>query len=602
MSKKRIPLFSKIFYPIVCFFGLIGLLALFLFVRIQTRNMERTLIEEHLLLAQILSLQIENYYYKGTWPFSTLKKVSESKNILFWRLVNSDGEIELADDTSLWGKKIQDQDFKTKKIMVKDGILPSTNERIKIIIYPLRIKEKGIPWTLRLGISLKSVREAQRELILTILSLSPLLLLTIYLFPFYLAKNITTPIKRLVKATEIVGKGNLDYTIDIYTSDEIGILTHAFNKMVRDLKKTTISLNYFDTIINTMADSLIVTDAHGKIELINQSALKLLGYKKEEILGKNINSLINVESYFSFKEETKEFIESLEAIWRIKDGREVSVLCSCSEVKNKKGEVTNRIYVARDITEIKKTEEELIQAYKRLKETQDELIQTEKIAAIGKLASGTAHEIKNPLSIIMQGIYLVDNLTPEKSQELKETIETIKEPIKRADNVIKRILNYARASKISRTPQEICGVIEEGISLIEEQLKFKNIKIEREYPSKPILVEADRVMLSQVFLNLATNSQDAMPQGGIIKIKVYEEDDQCVIEFEDTGMGIPQDKLPKIFEPFYTTKRPGEGTGLGLAIVELIINRHNGKIDVESKVNQGTKFIIKLPKLKKEEE
>ncbi len=602
MSKKRIPLFSKIFYPIVCFFGLIGLLALFLFVRIQTRNMERTLIEEHLLLAQILSLQIENYYYKGTWPFSTLKKVSESKNILFWRLVNSDGEIELADDTSLWGKKIQDQDFKTKKIMVKDGILPSTNERIKIIIYPLRIKEKGIPWTLRLGISLKSVREAQRELILTILSLSPLLLLTIYLFPFYLAKNITTPIKRLVKATEIVGKGNLDYTIDIYTSDEIGILTHAFNKMVRDLKKTTISLNYFDTIINTMADSLIVTDAHGKIELINQSALKLLGYKKEEILGKNINSLINVESYFSFKEETKEFIESLEAIWRIKDGREVSVLCSCSEVKNKKGEVTNRIYVARDITEIKKTEEELIQAYKRLKETQDELIQTEKIAAIGKLASGTAHEIKNPLSIIMQGIYLVDNLTPEKSQELKETIETIKEAIKRADNVIKRILNYARASKISRTPQEICGVIEEGISLIEEQLKFKNIKIEREYPSKPILVEADRVMLSQVFLNLATNSQDAMPQGGIIKIKVYEEDDQCVIEFEDTGMGIPQDKLPKIFEPFYTTKRPGEGTGLGLAIVELIINRHNGKIDVESKVNQGTKFIIKLPKLKKEEE
>jgi len=400
MSKKRISLFSKIFYPIVCFFGLVGLLALFLFVRIQTQNMEKTLIEEHLLFAQILSLEIESHYYKGTWPFSALKKVSESKNILFWRLVNSDGEIELADNINLWGKKIQDKDFKTKKIIVKDGILPSTNERIKIIIYPLGIKEKGNPWTLWLGISLRNIRKAQRELILALLSLSPLLLLIIYLFPFYLAKSITTPIKRLVKATQIVGKGNLDYTIDIYTSDEVGILTHAFNKMVKDLKNKTVSLNYFDTIINTMADSLIVTDAHGKIELVNEAAVKLLGYKREEMVGKNIHSLIEVESYFSFKEEIKEPVKSLEAIWHIKGKKEIPVICSCSEVKNKKGEVTNKIYVVRDITDIKRTEEELIQAYKTLKETQDELIQTEKIAALGKLASGTAHEIKNPLSIL----------------------------------------------------------------------------------------------------------------------------------------------------------------------------------------------------------
>jgi len=198
----------------------------------------------------------------------------------------------------------------------------------------------------------------------------------------------------------------------------------------------------------------------------------------------------------------------------------------------------------------------------------------------------------------MQGIYLVDNLVPKKSQELKETIEMIKEAVRRADAVIRRILNYARASKIAKTPHKICEIIEEGISLIEEQLKFKNIKIERDYPAKPIFVEADRVMLSQVFLNLATNSQDAMPEGGVIRIKVYEEDGQCIIEFEDTGVGISQDKLSKIFEPFYTTKKPGKGTGLGLAMVELIINRHNGKIDVESEVGKGTKFTIKLPKLK----
>ncbi len=600
MSKEKITLFSKIFYPIVCFFTLTGLLALFLFIKSQTRNMEKNLIEEHVLLAQVIALQIENYYYRGTWPFSTFKKLGEYKNIAFWRLVNSKGEIELADDTKLWGKRIKDLDFKARKVIVKDGILPSTNEKIKIIVYPLNIKQKGGHWTLWLGISLESIRKAQKELILAALTLSPLVLLIIYLFPFYLAKSIVTPIKNLVKTTEIISKGNLDYTIKIQSRDEVGVLTSAFNRMVKELKKTMISLNYFDSIINTMGEALIVTDAQGKIELVNQAAENLLGYKKEDLLGKSMDSIVSVLPSFISQQESKKMNASIGAIWRINNSREFPALCSCSNVRNREGEVINKIYVVRDITEIKKTEEELIEAYKKLKEVQDELIQSEKIAMIGKLASGTAHEIKNPLSIILQGIYLVDSMISEKTPELKETIEMIKEAVKRADKVIKRILNYARASKLTTTSQRICEVIDEGLSLVEDQLKFKNIKIERNYPPKPILIEADRVMLSQVFLNLATNSIDAMPSGGKIKIKVYEEGDFCIVEFEDIGEGISPERLPKIFEPFYTTKKAGEGTGLGLAIVELIINRHNGKINVESQVGKGTKFIIKLPKLKEE--
>jgi len=600
MSKRKITLFSKIFYPIVCFFTLVGIIVLFLFIRSQTKNMEKNLIEEHILLAQVVALQIESSYHKGMWPFLILKKLTEYKNIVFWRLVNSKGEVELADETKLWGEKIKDLDFKTNKLIVKNGVLPSTEKRIKIIVYPLNIKEERKNWTLWLGISLESVRKAEKELILAGITLFPLILFVLYLFPFYLAKSVTVPIKKLVKATEIVSGGDLDYTIKVKSRDEIGILMGAFNKMVKMLKKTTVSLNYFEEIINTMGEALMVTDSQDRIELVNQAAQDLLGYKKDELLGKNMNSVVSIVSYFASPQESEKMRSSIEAIWRINNGREFPVLCSCSEVRDKEGRVVNKIYIVRDVTHIKKTEEELIEAYKELKKVQDELIQSEKVALIGKLASGVAHEIKNPLSIILQGIYLVDNVVLEKNSELKETIEMIKEAVRRADNVIRRILNYARASKLILQPQRICEVIDEGLSLVEQQLKLKNIEIEREYPSKPILIETDKVMLSQVFLNLATNSQDAMPQGGKIKIKVYEEEDFCIVEFEDTGEGIPPERLSKIFEPFYTTKRAGEGTGLGLAMVELIIARHNGKIDVESQLGKGTKFIIKLPKLKEE--
>jgi len=562
--------------------------------------MEKNLIEEHILLAQVVALQIESSYHKGMWPFLILKKLTEYKNIVFWRLVNSKGEVELADETKLWGEKIKDLDFKTNKLIVKNGVLPSTEKRIKIIVYPLNIKEERKNWTLWLGISLESVRKAEKELILAGITLFPLILFVLYLFPFYLAKSVTVPIKKLVKATEIVSGGDLDYTIKVKSRDEIGILMGAFNKMVKMLKKTTVSLNYFEEIINTMGEALMVTDSQDRIELVNQAAQDLLGYKKDELLGKNMNSVVSIVSYFASPQESEKMRSSIEAIWRINNGREFPVLCSCSEVRDKEGRVVNKIYIVRDVTHIKKTEEELIEAYKELKKVQDELIQSEKVALIGKLASGVAHEIKNPLSIILQGIYLVDNVVLEKNSELKETIEMIKEAVRRADNVIRRILNYARASKLILQPQRICEVIDEGLSLVEQQLKLKNIEIEREYPSKPILIETDKVMLSQVFLNLATNSQDAMPQGGKIKIKVYEEEDFCIVEFEDTGEGIPPERLSKIFEPFYTTKRAGEGTGLGLAMVELIIARHNGKIDVESQLGKGTKFIIKLPKLKEE--
>ena len=264
---------------------------------------------------------------------------------------------------------------------------------------------------------------------------------------------------------------------------------------------------------------------------------------------------------------------------------------------------------------LQKSEERLKIAYHKLKETQNQLIQHEKMAAMGRLASGFAHEIRNPLAIILMGIESLSTTLPEKNEIVKKTIEKIKQAVNRANKIIIDTLQFSRMSEFKFESIDICKSLDETIDLIKHKAVLNNIKINRNYPQKHMKVKADKNMLQQVFLNLFMNAMDAMPKGGEIKVKVYDKianqlgyktgeresdyfkigDKIIVVEIEDTGIGIPKNILSKIFDPFFTTKKVGEGTGLGLSVVHLIIDQHRGIIDVESEVNKGTKFIITLP-------
>ena len=263
---------------------------------------------------------------------------------------------------------------------------------------------------------------------------------------------------------------------------------------------------------------------------------------------------------------------------------------------------------------LKKSEEKLKDAYDKLKETQNQLIQNEKMAALGQLASGIAHEIRNPLGIISMGIEFLNSTLPEKDEMSKKSIEKIKQAVNRANKIVTDTLQFSRTSELKFEPVNVCKLLDETISLVGHSANLNNAKINRDYPEQSIKVEGDKNLLQQVFFNLFTNAIDAMPKGGEIKIRVYSEvatqieneigyrtndyfkigDEVNIIEIEDTGEGIPKDVLLKIFDPFFTTKEPGKGTGLGLSMVHLIIDRHRGTIDVKSKVGKGTKFIVKL--------
>jgi signal transduction histidine kinase len=224
---------------------------------------------------------------------------------------------------------------------------------------------------------------------------------------------------------------------------------------------------------------------------------------------------------------------------------------------------------------------------------QQQLVTSEKLASIGLLSAGVAHEINTPLTGISSYIQLLQKkLTDSHYSQILGKIETQTE---RVSKIIKNLLNFARnPSESAFHKVNIVDSLQEIISLIDYKLKAMNINLEMNLaPVKPIWVQSER--LQQVFINIILNAIDAMPKGGTLKIDVIAEADEVVIKIADTGTGIKEQHLPHIFDPFFTTKGIGKGTGLGLSISYAIVKEHEGHIAVESEVGKGTCFTIFIP-------
>jgi len=221
------------------------------------------------------------------------------------------------------------------------------------------------------------------------------------------------------------------------------------------------------------------------------------------------------------------------------------------------------------------------------------LIQTEKLAAMGTLASGLAHEINNPLASIHSLIQIIQK-RDDLSEDTREKLKLISSQILRIKRVTSDMMDFARASSPSRQLIDLNSVVESSLRLVSFDKTFKKLEVKKEFdPSLPKIF-ADPNQMQQVFLNILLNARDAMPNGGKIFIKTRKINGSVEVEIADTGIGISKENLGKIFDPFFTTKTAEKGTGLGLAVCYGIITAHKGKIEVESDSN-GTKFTVKLP-------
>jgi two-component system sensor histidine kinase HydH len=335
-----------------------------------------------------------------------------------------------------------------------------------------------------------------------------------------------------------------------------------------------------DEVVTSLPVGLIATDKDGKIAFYNSAAERITGLNLSDAQGKDPENIL--PNHFCGLTESLDRGESIserEMECEFTEDKIVPVSVSASKIINEEGQFVGQVLIIRDLGEVRRL--------------QGEIRRKEKLAAIGGLAAGVAHEIRNPLSSIKGIATYFKNKFDENSDD-EEMAGVMIEEVERLNRVISELLEFARPTDLKLKTTDVTSLIEHSVRLIEKEASTKNIKIRLDLSQQPLSAEIDSDRFSQCLLNLYLNSLQAMEKDGQLSIKNSLTDDNLIaIEIRDTGSGIKAENLNKIFNPYYTTKT--KGTGLGLAIVHKIIEAHNGNIRVRSVPGQGTTFIIGIP-------
>ncbi len=340
-------------------------------------------------------------------------------------------------------------------------------------------------------------------------------------------------------------------------------------------------------IIHSAMDGIVTINEKQIVILFNAAAEKMFGCSAKEAIGQSIEKFIP-ERYrehhakhvktFGATRVTNRRMGALGAISGLRtNGEEFPIEASISQIKRGK----HRLYtvILRDITERKQLEVQLSQ--------------TERLAEMGTLAAGMAHEIGTPMNVILGRAEFLMRKTSEDST--KKGLATIVTQVERITKIMNQLLSFARRRPIDRKPLVLASVVCDILDVVQDRIKRRAITIELDLDSNCQKVFADRDQMGQVILNLVMNAIQAMVEGGTLMIGLKGDKKFAHLSITDTGCGIPNEDLSKLFTPFFTTKQVGEGTGLGLTVVHGIIEEHEGRVKVESQIDQGSTFIISLP-------
>jgi len=352
------------------------------------------------------------------------------------------------------------------------------------------------------------------------------------------------------------------------------------------VKKTLNEMKvYTSKLLETMDNAVISVDIKGNIKTFNVKSEEIFDKKREEVLNKDCQKVLNLnilgESIFKKCLLEKKNI-SQEMILEEKGIKKKTLDLNASFLTDESGEITGVVAVIRDITEIKDLNEEVAR-HKRL-------------AALGKLSAGIAHEIRNPLSSIRGLAQFVYN-SFSQADERKEDLNTIIQEVDRLNTLVVQVLDFAKLKKPNLIPFSLNDLIGKMTELFQLEIKDKQIKFNLELSPDISQIHADEDQVRQIFMNIIINAIQAIQVKGEIKIKTEKTllrgEPVIRLTIEDSGDGIPEKDLSQIFDPFFSTKE--KGSGLGLSIVYKLIEAHQGEIKVESKEGEGTKFIIFLP-------
>jgi len=381
---------------------------------------------------------------------------------------------------------------------------------------------------------------------------------------------------------------------------------------ITERKRIEETLRKFQRATEQSPVSIVITDLKGDIEYVNPKFTAITGYSFDEVKGKNPRILKSGDkSNTEYKSMWDKILSGFE--WqgefhnKKKDGTLFWENASISPIKDVDGRITHFIAVKEDITEQKRSENELRQTEDRRHQLELELIQAQKLESLGTLASGIAHDFNNILGIIVGYSSLSERFLTNPAQ-LSKCFDAINKASQRGTTLVKQLLTFARKSESLFQPIQMNDIIDEVTKLLAETFP-KTITLTKQLSTDIPLVNADGSQLHQVFMNLCINARDAMPQGGNLTLAtdlVNIEDladrfpkatDRRYVHIlvSDTGMGIDDETRKRIFDPFFTTKGPGKGTGLGLSLVHSILENHHGMIDLSSTPGEGTTFHLYFP-------
>lgn len=375
--------------------------------------------------------------------------------------------------------------------------------------------------------------------------------------------------------------------------DVIGLI--GIGRDLTEQRKSLQMVEYFreyaENIVLHLPLSLLVVNRALCINFANQHFLSRMRMKREDITGKSLDVVFSkaLIKTTTLDKKLMEIVKGGTDIVRdrfISRGRCYDYVIT--PLKEQSGKRRNALLVMEDITETVAME--------------DHLLHAEKLAAVGKFTAAVAHEINNPLSVVVGNIqYLLSNIhevnlcSPKEVKNLEEMLKTANNEARRCADIVRNLLHFSHKGEAKHAETDLNRVIERTMQMLKPQIKVSRMKTRLDLADNLPAVMGNANRLQQVFVNLVLNAQQAMNEGGKLVIKTAAVGNHVRVSFTDTGPGIPKKYLHRIFEPFYTTKAAGKGTGLGLFIVHSIMQDHHGEIEIQSKRGLGATFILKFP-------
>lgn len=346
---------------------------------------------------------------------------------------------------------------------------------------------------------------------------------------------------------------------------------------------------FFETIFDALHEGVIVTDPAGNVTYLNRSACDFFGFDRETAMGHPLAERLRGLDWNAIAEAEKTVSRDMEVFYpqnRFLNFYVAPLRVGATSGK-KRGAATQELIgyavILRDITESRRSTEETIQS--------------ERLNALTLLAAGVAHEIGNPLNSLHIQLQLLARklrkLPDSQRKDLLKSVDVAKEEISRLDTIIRQFLGAIRPARLERHLENINHLVEESIRFLQAETTDRNIIIHTELRADLPLLEVDRTQMKQAFFNVIRNAFQAMKTGGILRIRTDADDRFVSITFADTGGGIPEAEMSKIFEPYFTTK--AAGTGLGLLIVRRILREHGGEIELLNDSGKGLALTMKLP-------